>query len=78
MLRNVTVSLVSEAGKNIGKTTLKTGDKVTYYRTDNESWADLKLSDGSIARVNVVCQDGRRTVDGIDIEKVFDGIEYAI
>ncbi|MGN0568307.1 MAG: DUF3298 domain-containing protein [Acutalibacteraceae bacterium] len=78
MLRDVTVSLVSEAGKNIGKTTLKTGDKVTYYRTDNEGWADLKLSDGSIARVNVVCQDGNRTVDGIDIEKVFDGIEYAI
>lgn len=78
ILRDVTVSLVSEAGKNIGKTTLRTGDKVTYYRTDNESWADLKLSDRSIARVNVVSQDGKRTVDGIDIEKVFDGIEYAI
>ena len=76
MLRNVTVSLVSEAGKNIGKTTLKTGNKVTYYRTDGESWADLKLPDGSIGRVKPVYQDGYRTIDGVDIEKIFDGIMF--
>ena len=76
MLKDLTVSLVSEDGEEKGKTKLKTGDKVTYYRTDGESWADLKLPDGSIGRVKPVYQDGYRTIDGVDIEKIFDGIMF--
>ena len=76
MLKDLTVCLVSEDGEEKGKTKLKTGDKVTYYRTDGESWADLKLPDGSIGRVKPVYQDGYRTIDGVDIEKIFDGIMF--
>ena len=72
----LTVSVVSEDGKTTGTTKLKTGDKALYYRTDGENWADLKLSDGRIVRVNPKHGDGEWTLDGINLEEVFEGIVF--
>ena len=74
--KNLTVSVVSEDGKTTGTTKLKTGDQALYYRTDGETWADLKLSDGRIVRVHPKHGDGEWTLDGMDLEKVFDGIVF--
>ena len=78
LLKNLSASVVGEDGKVTGKTELKAGDKVIYYRTDGETRADLKLSDGSIVRVNPLCKDGEWTLDGMMLEEVFDGIIFGM
>lgn len=78
MLRDLTLPVVDEEGIVTGKTEVKTGDMVIYYRTDGESWADLFLSDGSIARVTPVYEEWCWTVDGVSIEEVFDGIMFPV
>ncbi|MGN1139629.1 MAG: DUF3298 domain-containing protein [Oliverpabstia sp.] len=77
MLKNLTVSTVDEEGNITGNTELKKGDKVVYYRTDGENWADLILADGSIARVNLEHSDWFWTINGSNLEDVFDGIMFA-
>lgn len=74
--KDLTVSVVSEDGKTTGTTKLKTGDKALYYRTDGENWADLKLSDGRIVRVNPKHGGGEWTLDGINLEEAFEGIVF--
>ncbi len=76
LLKDLTVSVVGEDGKEVESTELKSGDKALYYRTDGENWADLKLSDGKIVRVNLNNKDGEWTVDGKMLEEVFDGVKY--
>ena len=68
---------VDEDGNEIGKFTLKAGTKATYYRTDNVSYGDLLLDDGTIVRFNVDHSDWPVTVNGIDLEEAFDGIVFA-
>ena len=77
MLKDLSVSIVDEEGNKTGTTELKSGEKVIYYRTDGENWADLMLKDGSIVRVNPVNEDGIWEIDGTDIEEIFDGIIFA-
>lgn len=77
LLKNLTASVVDEDGKTTEDTTeLKAGDKVLYYRTDGETWADLRLSDGSIVRVYPQNDDGEWTLNGIYLEEVFEGIVF--
>lgn len=71
------VSLVDESGNEAGSGQLSSGETVTYYRTDGESWADLKTADGTIARVSVQNDDGFCRVNGTDADAVFDGIIFA-
>lgn len=74
--KDLTVSVVREDGKTTGTTTLKAGEKALYYRTDGENWADLKLSDGRIVRVHPRQGDGEWTLDGINLEEVFEGMVF--
>lgn len=76
LLKDLTVPVVGEDGKTIGTKELKPGDKALYYRTDGKTWADLKLPDGRIVRVNPRHEDGEWTVDGINVEEVFDGVIF--
>lgn len=75
--KDLIVSVVGEDGKTTGTTELKAGDNVVYYRTDGESWADLKLADGRIVRINPQNnEDGEWMVDGMNLEEVFDGVVF--
>lgn len=76
MLRDLTVSVVDEDGNVTGKTKAKRGDTVTYYRTDGDVWADIILPDGTIGRVTPEHGDGLWTIDGVDIEEIFEGIMF--
>lgn len=76
LLKDLAVSIVGEDGETAGTTELKSGDKAVYYRTDGEKWADLKLSDGRIVRVYPRHEDGEWTVDGKNLEEVFDGVIF--
>ncbi len=55
------------------------GTKLLIYRTDGESIVDLKTEDDEIIRIDVDKSSGApyQTIDGTNIEKLFDGILYA-
>ena len=55
---------------------LKEGTKVETFRTDNESFVDVKLEDGRIGRFQMTFEYPM-TIDGMDVEEIFDGIMYA-
>lgn len=70
--------LVDEnTGAELGEKILQAGDMVLYYRTDNETFADLKLKDGSVVRFMIDNSDWPRKVNGMDIEQVFEGMMFA-
>lgn len=74
----VDAELVDEStGEVKEKVSLKKGEQVQYVRTDDETMADLRRSDGTIVRVAVDTENWPRTIDGIDIETIFDGIIFA-
>ena len=56
---------------------IKAGEEFEFYRTDNETYVDMKLSDGRICRLKVDCSRWPYKVNGIDSEECFDGMMYA-
>ncbi len=56
---------------------IKAGEEFEFYQTDNETYVDMKLSDGRICRLKVDCSAWPYTVNGIDSEECFDGMMYA-
>ncbi|OON86541.1 hypothetical protein BXO88_07230 [Oribacterium sp. C9] len=46
-------------------------------RTNGYSWVDAETEDGRFARIYVENSDWPQTVDGTDIEQIFDGIIFA-
>ena len=68
---------VDEEGNQTGSITVPAGTKMTLLRTDNISVVDLSMEDGRIVRVEVSEDQYPYTVDGKEIEKVFDGMMFA-
>lgn len=68
---------VTEDGKVLSDITIPKGNIVTYYRTDNKSWVDLKLSSGKLVRVEVKNDDWPKCINDIPVDDVFDGILWA-
>ena len=53
------------------------GEKLTFYSTDNETYVDFKTANGSFVRIYVDTDDYPQSVNGIDIDELFDGIMFA-
>lgn len=53
------------------------GTEFTIWRTDDESFVDCQLSDGRMVRVPVEAEGWPQTINGRDIEDVFDGVIFA-
>ena len=68
---------VDESGNVGDKTTIPANSNCKLYRSDNETYVDLKLDDGSIVRIEIDDSDYPHTVNGIDIEEAFEGIMFA-
>lgn len=78
LLQPLEVSIVDEkSGEVTGKRTLDAGTEVIYYRTDDESIADLKLPDGSIGRITIDSKEWPRTINNISIEEIFENLLFA-
>lgn len=78
LLTDLEVEIIEpETGAPSGKSTVKSGAKVKYYRTDNDDEADLILADGRIGRVTVQSENWIRMIDGVDVEEIFDGLLFA-
>ncbi len=75
--QDVTGVKVGADGAPGDETVIPAGTKVEYIRTDGMSRADLRLPDGTAVRVTVDTSDWPRTVNGVDIEELFDGILFA-
>ena len=63
---------VLEAGVHI-----PAGTEFTICRTDNESYVDCRLSDDRLVRVPVESVEWPQTVNGTEIDDVFDGVIFA-
>ena len=63
-----------ETGETV---TLKKGDKVVYYGTDDKEYGYLKLESGKIVRVKTTSRDWVKYINGKKVEKLFDGIIFA-
>ncbi|MCR4841789.1 MAG: DUF3298 and DUF4163 domain-containing protein [Eubacterium sp.] len=77
--QDITAQVILEADSEDSDTrTIEAGTELTIFRTDNNSVVDLLTSDGTIVRLTV--EDGEdcyQTVNGIDIEELFDGVVFA-
>ena len=73
----ITAEEVDEEGNDLGQMQIPAGTALTTLRTDNDSFVDLGLDDGRIARVEVSAASYPHTIGGTDIEELFDGIIFA-
>ena len=76
--RDLEVEIINaDTGNVMGKDTVKSGETVIYFRTDDKTRADLKLPDGRIGRVTLMNDEWPYMIDGVEIEDIFDGILWA-
>ncbi len=73
---DVEMKLVDEDGFEVGSTVVPAGSVCEYYRTDNRTWADFILEDGSIGRVEITTE-WPMTVNGVELDSVFEGTVFA-
>lgn len=69
--------LTVNGSDNGTKTEFPAGTVFTPVRTDDVDWVDVATPDGKYARIYVDDSDWPHTVDGTDIEELFDGIVFA-
>lgn len=74
--KSFTADVVDEQGAAAGSTELSAGETVTYVRTDNASFADVRRSNGQIVRLAVKA-DWPVSVNGMPVEEVLDGVIFA-
>ena len=68
----------SEDSNDYTEVKIKAKDKLYFYATDNQSWVDFKLQDGSIVRFELDQPlSYPQSIDGVDIADLFDNILFA-
>lgn len=76
--KDIVVDKVDEKTGEIGGTaTIKAGKPVVYYRVNNENTAELRLKDGSVVRVVVDKNNWPYSINGENIEDLFEGLIFA-
>ena len=78
MLRDMETDIYNKAtDQTKGSRVLKKGEKVLYYSTDNEKYVYFQCKDGTICRNEVKHNDYPATIDGVDINDLFEGMFFA-
>lgn len=76
-LAELKVAVIGEDMCATGDTvTVPVGTKFSYLRTDNESWADFLMEDGTIVRAAVTDEYPQQFCD-MDLEKALEGTVFA-
>ncbi len=76
--RELDVEIYDEGKDKVkGKRTLAEGEGVSYYAIDHEGYAYIKAENGEIFRVYVDTSSWPRTIDGVSVDDIFDGLHYA-
>lgn len=78
LIQELVVSVVDEATNTVtGEMILPAGTQVLYYHTDDLTFADLKLDDGTVVRVEMEGDGWPKTIQGMNIEDLFEGMMFA-
>ena len=56
---------------------LQKGEEILFYSTDDDTYVDFKTKNGSFVRIYVDYTEYPQSVNGIDIDELFDGIMFA-
>ena len=75
--QELTLEEVDEQGNVTGTVTVPAGTSMTRIRTDAESTVDLMTQDGRVLRVTLSGSQFPQTIDGKEVEDLFDGIMFA-
>lgn len=74
----VTAKKLADASDDEGEQAeIPQGTVLHLYRTDMDSIVDLKADDGTVYRVTLEGTAGSYTIDGISVDDLFDGMQYA-
>ncbi len=68
---------VTEDSKESAEVTIQKGTELTFFRTDNETFMDMKDEDDRVVRFYVKTGDWPQKVNDMDIEELFDGCVFA-
>ncbi len=75
--QDIKADIVDEAGNVIEEDViLSAGVQLPFYRTDNANYTDFLVGD-EIYRITVDSNEWIRTVDGVDIDEIFEGMLFA-
>ena len=66
-----------DTGELVDTAVLSAGEEVEMLRTDCRTFVDLLLENGDVRRVWVDAESSPQSIDGEDIEALFDGIRFA-
>ena len=75
--KDLTLKTVDASGNETGEMTVPKGTVYRPVTSDNKTYADCEIGDGTIVRVPVDSSDWPHKVDGDDLENVFDGVMFA-
>ncbi len=75
--KDLEVTVVDKDGNELSKETLPAGTHLVPLKTDSKSYMDFKLDDGRFIRINYTSMTYPVQIDGVDIDDLFDGLEYA-
>ncbi len=68
---------VTEDSKESAEVKIPKGAVLTFFRTDNKTFMDMKDEDDRVIRLYPKTGDWPQTIDGKDIEEIFDGVIFA-
>ena len=76
-LKDIEATVLDGDGNEKEITTVPSGTHFTPVRTDNKSYMDCVLDDGSTVRLNYTNGDYPAQIDGVNVDDLFDGLVYA-
>lgn len=77
--QDVKASEINEETKEVitDDSAIPSGTKLSIIGTDGKGIVDLKTESGTVYRIDIKADDWPQTVNGVDIEELFDGIMFA-
>ncbi len=75
--RDLKLKTVDASGNETGEITVPSGSTFLPIISDDKTYSDCQLEDGTLVRLPVDSSDWPHKVDGDDLENVFDGVMFA-
>lgn len=77
--QDVKANEINEETKEVtaNDSAIPSGTKLSIVGTDGKSIVDLKAESGTVYQLDIKADDWPQTVNGVDIEELFDGIMFA-
>ena len=76
-VKDINVTRIDADGTEHADETLPSGSHITPVRTNNETYMDCQLDDGSFIRLKFSNKDYPAQIDGESVDDLFEGLVYA-